>query len=95
MKSDYQNEIINKVRQLRLAKNISQSTLAATIGVSAGQIGNIETPTRTHKYTLAQLSIICDELGVALTSLFFDDEISLSKDDTVRRLINCIIEYEK
>lgn len=95
MKSDYQNEIVNKIRRLRLSKNISQATLAAAIGVSAGQIGNIETPTRAHKYTLAQLSIICDELGIAFENLFLGDEISLSKDETIRRLINCIIEYEK
>lgn len=95
MKTDYQNEIINKVRLLRQSKNISQAKLAAIIGVSTGQIGNIETPTRAHKYTLAQLSIVCDELGIPLENIFIDNVTMLSKDEIVKRLINSIIEYEK
>lgn len=95
MKSDYQNEIINRIRQSRLSKNVSQANLAAAIGVSTGQIGNIETPTRTHKYTLAQLSIVCDELGISLEVLFLGNTTDLPKDEVIKRLINCIIEYEK
>lgn len=95
MKSDYQNAIINKIRQLRQEKNFSQFHIATAIGISTGQLGNIETPSRPHKYTLSQLSIICDELGIKIEDLFLDSTDELSKEETIKRLINSIIEYEK
>ena len=95
MKTDYQNAIINKIRRFRFKKNISQYRLETLLGISPGQIGNIETPNRSHKYTLVQLSIICDELGMRMQDLFLDDPDSLSQEDLIRRLINSIIEYEK
>ncbi len=95
MKTDYQNAIVDKIRRLRLEKNISQYRLSSAIGISTGQIGNIETPTRPHKYTLEQLSIICDELDIRIQDLFLDNPDSLTQEDLVKRLINSIIEYEK
>jgi len=95
MKSDYQNAIVNKIRQLRQEKNFSQFYIATAIGISAGQLGNIETTSRSHKYTLSQLSIICDELGIKIEDLFLDSTEELSKEETIKRLINSIIEYEK
>lgn len=95
MKTEYQNAIINKVRRLRLAQDISQLKISTLIGVSTGHIGNIETPTKPHKYTLAQLSMICEELDIKIQDLFLDNISNLSQDETIQRLINCIIEYEK
>lgn len=95
MKSEYQNTIVNKIRQLRLSKDMSQIQVATVLGVSPGQLGNIETPSRPHKYTLAQLSILCDELGVSIVNLFLEDRNGLTQEEMIKRLINCIIEYEK
>lgn len=95
MKSEYQNAIINKIRQLRLSQDVSQFKISTLIGVSTGHVGNIETPTMPHKYTLSQLSMICEELGLKIQDLFLDDISGLSQDETIQRLINCIIEYEK
>lgn len=95
MKSAYQNAIINKIRRARLNKNYSQSHIATLLGISSGQIGNIETPKRTHKYTLAQLSSICDELDINIENLFLDDTNDFSQEELIKRLINSIIEYEK
>lgn len=95
MKSEYQNTIVNKIRQLRLSKDMSQIQVATVLGVSPGQLGNIETPSRPHKYTLAQLSILCDELGVSIVDLFLEDRNGLTQEEMIKRLINCIIEYEK
>lgn len=95
MKSDYQNAIVNKIRQLRQDKGLSQFQIATMLGISTGQLGNIETPSRPHKYTLAQLSIICEEFGIQIVDLFLDDRQGLVLDDVIKRLINSIIEYEK
>ena len=95
MKSEYQNSIIDKIRALRMKLNYSQLDVSSLLDVSPGQIGNIETPSRPHKYTLTQLSIICDEFKVPIESLFLDDCGAMSTHEVVQRLINCIIEYEK
>lgn len=95
MKTEYQNSIVDKIRALRLKRGYSQLTLSSLLDISPGQIGNIETPTRPHKYTLTQLSIICDEFKVPIVSLFLDNSENMSTNEVVQRLINCIIEYEK
>lgn len=95
MKSDYQNAIVNKIRQLRLSKDISQFKISTLIGVSTGHIGNIESPTKPHKYTLSQLSMICEDMDIKIQDLFLDNASGLSQDEIIKRLINCIIEYEK
>lgn len=95
MKSDYQNTIVSKIRKLRLSKNYSQQDISAILNISNGQIGNIETPSKSHKYTLAQLAILCDEFNISITSLFLEDIEGFSTDEVTKRLINSLIEYEK
>lgn len=93
MKSDYQNTIIDKVRVLRLSHHYSQRDVSAILNISSGQIGNIESPTKSHKYTLAQLSVLCDAFGVNITDLFLDNTVDLTQEEVVRKLIDNIIEY--
>lgn len=95
MKTSYQNDIVNKIRQIRLSNNASQNQIAVILGVSPGHVGNIETPTYSHKYTLKQLSVLCDEFGVNIESLFINGIENIPQDEIIKRLINCIIEYEK
>lgn len=95
MKSEYQLLIIDKIRRLRHEHDYSQFKLAALLGISAGQMGNIESPMRAHKYTLSQLSVVCEEFGMPIEKLFLDNTDSLAKEEIIRRLINSIIEYEK
>lgn len=95
MKSDYQNHIIDKIRVIRQQNGYSQNQVAAIIGISSGQMGNIESPNRSHKYTLSQLSMICNEFKISIVDIFLEDSESLEKEETINRLINSIIEYEK
>ena len=95
MKTEYQNAIIDKIRAKRLELGYSQLDIAALLDISTGQMGNIETPTRPHKYTIAQLSMICDEFKLPIEDLFLDNKKDFSQDEIIRRLINSIIEYEK
>lgn len=95
MKSAYQNQIIDKIRLIRLQKGYSQNQIATIIGISSGQMGNIESPNRSHKYTLSQLSMICHEFNIGIEELFLESSDQMSKSETINRLINCIIEYEK
>lgn len=95
MKTEYQNSIINKVRQIRNDRKISQIDISVLLNISPGQVGNIETPSRPHKYTLSQLALLCDEFEINIQDLFLENYGNLSKDELIKRLINSIIEYEK
>lgn len=95
MKSEYQNIIVDRIRRIRLSKNYSQQDISAILDISNGQVGNIETPTKTHKYTLSQLAVLCEEFEVNIKDLFLEDTDGLSSEELVKRLINSIIEYEQ
>lgn len=51
MKSQYQVEIIDRIRRLRHDNQYSQAELATLLGISRGQIGCIESHRYPHKYT--------------------------------------------
>ena len=78
-----------------MSKDYSQQDVSAVLDISNGQVGNIETPSKPHKYTLSQLSILCDEFKVNIVDLFLDNPSELSSEELIKRLINSIIEYEK
>jgi transcriptional regulator with XRE-family HTH domain len=48
--------VIDKVRQLRVSKNISQKELAFLLDVSIGFIGDIENPKYRAKYNLNHIN---------------------------------------
>ncbi len=95
MKTDYQKYVIHKIRELRMARNLSQKDLASLIGVSNGQIGNIESFRSSHKYTLCQVFRICVEFGVHVQDIFMDPTQRESITDPVSYIIECIIKYEE
>lgn len=86
-KTDYQLEIIARIRRLRAARNVGQVELAEILDVSNGQIGNIESPKFSHKYTLKQLYIIATHFGVTLDHLLTGSDTPLSTDGLIQALI--------
>lgn len=63
MKSKIDQFVINKVKEKRQEKNISQAALAYELGLSVGFIGNIESPKYAAHYNIKhinQLSIILE-----------------------------------
>lgn len=92
MKTEFQNLVINRLRKLRIQKNLSQAAVADLLGISPGQIGNIESCRQPHKYTLKQISILCDRYNYPIEQLFVNsDKAPLSTEE----IINRIIEYEE
>lgn len=91
IKTEYQNEVINRVRLLRRENDVSQVLLANLIEVSHGQIGNIESPKFRHKYTLKQLYCISKHFNVALSYLLTGSYRELDSEN----LIKAIIRYEE
>lgn len=86
-KSEYQNEVVNRIRQLRIDNDISQIGLANIIDVSNGQIGNIESPKFQHKYTLKQLYLISQYFNVSLSYLLTGKGGDIGSDSIIKSLI--------
>lgn len=86
-KTDFQNDVVNRIRQLRIAQNVSQIGLANIIDVSNGQIGNIESPKFQHKYTLKHLDLIAKYFGVSITYLLTGDKKEIDIDNLIKHLI--------
>ena len=91
LKTPYQIEVINRVKNIRLEKGVSQMQLANILNVSNGQIGNIESTKYSHKYTLSQLSSLCKHFKIEITQLFLPDAKNISIDQIIEK----IIEYDK
>lgn len=56
LKSEIELYVINKVREMRVAKNISQADLALKLNLSVGFLGHIESPKFRAKYNLNHLN---------------------------------------
>lgn len=93
MKTEYQQSIISKIRKIRDERKYSQKDIADLIGISYGQMGNIESPKAKNKYTLAQIHQICKEFNMPIEQIFIEDEeFSLGKD-IINLLITKIVKY--
>lgn len=95
MKTLYQLEIINRVRKLREANQYSQSQLATYLGLSDGQIGNIESLKYPQKYTLSQLYRICKLFNTNIEHLFINNKELSQNTENIDLLIKKIIQYEE
>ena len=91
MKTQYQYEVISRLKKLREDKNYTQASLAKLLEISPGQLGNIESIKQEHKFTLAQILKICDELGVSIESMFLPDNDKVETRD----VIEAIIKYQE
>ena len=92
MKTEYQNSIIRKLRKLREDEGVSQFGVATILGISPGQVGNIESTNTSHKYTLKQIYTLCSEFGVPIEQIFIEDNEYHNKE-VINLLISKIIQY--
>lgn len=91
LKTSYQIEVINRVKNIRVQHGVSQMQLANILNVSNGQIGNIESTKYSHKYTLSQLFSICKHFKINIAQIFLPNE----SETTIDQVIEKIIEYDK
>lgn len=95
MKNEYQNFVINRIRQLREERGYTQNKIADILGISDGQMGNIESPKTAHKYTLAHIRQICKAFNVPIEQIFLEDKELKRDRDTIDLLIEKIVKYEQ
>lgn len=94
-KSEYQLQIIFKIKQEREARGLGQKNIANILGISEGHVGNIESPKFPQKYTLKQLDILCKHFHIPMEHLFIHDDICMQENTNVTALlIEKIVEYE-
>ncbi len=92
---DYQDEIIQTIKKLRLERNISQAKLSEILGISRGQVGNIENPHYSHKYTLKQIDTICKAFDYPIEKVFLPKtKITPEGSKFINDMIQCVIRYE-
>ena len=91
MKTQFQYEVISRLKKLREEKNYTQASLAKLLEISPGQLGNIESIKQEHKFTLAQILKICDELNISIESIFLPGK---EKVET-RKVIEAIVKYQE
>lgn len=92
---DYQDKVVQTIKKIRLQKNISQAKLSEILGISRGQIGNIENPNYTHKYTLKQIVTICKYLDYPIEKIFIPDiKIAPECSNAINALMENVIQYE-
>ena len=91
MKTAFQNEVVFRIKLLREKNGYSQSRIAELLGLSSGQVGNIETPKQPHKYTLAQL---CKKFDIPIEQLFCSSQEEAEKI-SIKELVHKIIEYQQ
>lgn len=92
MKTEFQCNIIAKLKSRREELGFSQVSIAMYLRISPGQLGNIESYKRPHKYTLKQISLLCRMLDVDIATLFMPDNVTNKNMNT---LIEQIIRYEE
>ena len=71
----------------------SQKNVAMLLGISPGQMGNIESPKAANKYTLNQIYILCKEFNTPIEQIFIDDDEYGRGSDIINLLITKIIKY--
>ena len=74
MKTHFQYEVISRLKKAREDKNFTQASVAKHLGISPGQLGNIESYKQCHKFTLAQILKICDLLEIDIVEIFLPNK---------------------
>ena len=92
--SEIQEKVIRSIRELRMQRGISQRSLGDILGISDGQVGNIESPRFKHKYTLKQIYDFCDFVQYPFENLFLTDE-ELKSNNAIKLLITKIVQYDE
>lgn len=93
MKTDYQQQVINRIKFIRESKGFSQLAFSKLLDISPGQMGNIDSCKQPHKYTLKQILKICDFLEIRVEDIFFSNNEQCRAYST-RDVMNAIIKYQ-
>lgn len=89
-----EEQVIQTIRKLRMERNISQLAMSNILGISDGQVGNIESPRYQHKYTLKQIYTFCSFIEYPFEKIFLSEN-EISSKNHINILIEKIIQYDE
>ena len=92
MKTHFQYEVISRLKKAREDKNFTQASIAKHLGISPGQLGNIESYKQCHKFTLAQIVKICELLEIDIVEIFLPNKGGSVEP---REVIEEIVKYQE
>ncbi|MBV4356327.1 helix-turn-helix domain-containing protein [Pinibacter aurantiacus] len=83
-KTKIEQYVINKIKEIRIAKGFSQEDIAAALDTSRGFIGQVESLNHSSKYNLNHLNLLAIELGVSIKDFFPEKPITETKKKNVK-----------
>ena len=72
-KTKFEMAVIDRVREMRLAKGYSQEMIAGFLNLTTSFIGQVESPNIPSKYNLNHLNRLAKELGCSPKDFIPDD----------------------
>lgn len=67
--------VINRIKEIRVAKKMTQSDLALALGMSNGFIGQIESPKYRAKYNVSHLNEIAKIFECSIRDFFPENSL--------------------
>lgn len=71
--------VINKIKEIRIEKGLSQEGIASALDTTRGFVGQIESPNYSAKYNLNHLNILAKELKCSPKDFLPEKPISESQ----------------
>jgi transcriptional regulator with XRE-family HTH domain len=68
--SEMDQYVIDKARELRVRKGLSQLDLSIAMGLAEGTVAKIENPTQPAKYNIRHINLLAKSLGCSPKDLF-------------------------
>ena len=78
-KTHIEQYVIDKVKEIRIVKGISQEDIASILDTSRGFVGQIESSSYPTKYNINHLNLLAIELGVSIKDFFPEKPIREQK----------------
>jgi transcriptional regulator with XRE-family HTH domain len=85
--SEIDQYVIDKARELRVKKGMSQLDLSISMNLAEGTIAKIENPTQTAKYNIRHINLLSKALGCSPKDFFPEHALA---NDVVRLKIRVI-----
>lgn len=75
-KSKFEIAVIDKIREMRLKKKLTQDDLAMFLNTSRGFIGQVESPNSGSKYNLNHINKLAQEMNCSPQDFFPEKSVS-------------------
>ena len=75
-KTKFETAVIDKIKQMRIERNLSQDDLAVFLDTTRGFIGQIESPNSASKYNFNHINKLAQAMNCSPKDFFPDRHVS-------------------